>query len=76
MNAKYFVTLTALVLATGLSPPVAQAQPFQHVPTSMFNDRLPLSQQINSAPAKPPVEGAPRDRTDAGTRAKQPSKKK
>jgi hypothetical protein len=69
MNAKYFVTLTALVLATGLSPPVAQAQAFQHVPTS-------LSQQINSAPPKPPVEGAPGDRTGAGTRAKQPSKKK
>lgn len=75
MNAKYFATLTAIVLATGLSLPLTQAQASQVVLTKMFNDvlvqdspkSLSLSKETTSPP--PPVDGAPSDRTPAGTRS-------
>jgi hypothetical protein len=75
MNAKYFAALTAIVLATGLSLPATHAQASQVVPTSMFNDVLvppsPLSPSLSkdSAPPPPPVDGAPDDRSAAGTRS-------
>jgi len=74
MNAKYFAALTAIVLATGLSLPVTHAQASQVVLTSMFNDVLvqdspkSLSLSKETAPPPPPVNGAPRDLTGAGTR--------
>jgi hypothetical protein len=74
MNAKYFATLTAIVLATGLSRPMTQAQASQVVLIKMFNDVLvqdspkSLSLSKETAPPPPPVNGAPRDRTGAGTR--------
>ena len=74
MNAKYFATLTAIVLATGLSRPMTQAQVSQVVLIKMFNDVLvqdspkSLSLLKETAPPPPPVNGAPRDRTGAGTR--------
>ena len=74
MNAKYFATLTAIVLATGLSLRVTHAQASQVVLTSMFNHVLvqdspkSLSLSKETAPPPPPVNGAPRDRTGAGTR--------
>ena len=75
MNAKYFATLTAIVLATGLSLPVEHAQASQVVLTSMFHDVLvqpsPLSPSLSkdSAPPPPPVDGRPDERTPAGTRS-------
>jgi hypothetical protein len=75
MNAKYFAALTAIVLATGLNLPATHAQASQVVLTSMLNDILvqpsPLSPSLSkdSAPPPPPVDGAPGDRTPAGTRS-------
>ncbi len=64
MNTKYFVALTAMVLATGLSPPITNDQVPQLVLTSMFNEvlvqRYPKSPslQIDAVPS-PPERGAP-----------------
>ncbi len=75
MNAKYFAALTAIVLATGLNLPVTHDQAFQVVLTSMLNDVLVQpslkspSLSKDSAPPPPPVDGAPGDRTPAGTRS-------
>ncbi len=77
MNAKYFATLTAIVLAlaTGLSLPVSQAQSSPAVLTSMFNDVLVQpslkspSLSKDTAPPPPPVDGRPDERTPAGTRS-------
>ena len=74
MNAKYFATLTAIVLATGLSRPMTQAQASQVVLVKMFNDVLvqdspkSLSLSKETAAPPPPVNGAPRERTGAGSR--------
>jgi hypothetical protein len=74
MNAKYFAALTAIVLATGLSLPVTHAQASQIVLISMFNDVLvqdspkSLSLSKETAAPPPPVNGAPRERTGAGSR--------
>jgi hypothetical protein len=73
MNAKYFATLTGIIFATGLSLPVTQAQASQMVLTKMFNAVVvqpslkspSLSKDTASPP--PPVDGAPSDRTPAGT---------
>jgi hypothetical protein len=75
MNAKYFAILTAIILATGLSLPVTQAQASQILLTKTFNAVLvqpslkspSLSKDTASPP--PPVRGAPRDRAGAGTRS-------
>jgi hypothetical protein len=75
MNAKYFATLTAIVLTTGLSLPVTHAQACQIVLTSMFNDVLVQpslkspSLSKDTAPPPPPVDGRPDERTPAGTRS-------
>jgi hypothetical protein len=74
MNAKYFATLTAIILATGLSLPVTQAQASQIVLTKTFNAVLvqpslksPSLSKDTASP--PPIRGAPRDRAGAGTRS-------
>jgi hypothetical protein len=75
MNAKYFATLTAIIFATGLSLPVTQAQASQIVLTKTFNAVLVQpslkspSLSKDTAPPPPPVDGAPGDRTPAGTRS-------
>jgi|SRR5919199_3077732 hypothetical protein len=40
MNPKYFATFTTIVLATGLSQPIAQAQAQKSVLNSTLNDVL------------------------------------
>ena len=77
MNIKYFAALTAIVLATGFSQPLTQAQDPQVVLTSMFNDVLVQRSLLNpslsrNSDSPPPDNGAPSDRTGAGTRTAQP----
>jgi hypothetical protein len=75
MNTKYFLALTAMVLATGLSPPLTNAQAPQLVLTSMFNEvlvqRYPKSPslQIDAVPPPPPERGAPGGRRGGASRA-------
>jgi hypothetical protein len=73
MNAKSFAAITTIVLATALNQPITGEQVSQVVVHCMFNtvqvQRFPLqsNQLLNSAPPRPPVEGAPDDRTPAGS---------
>lgn len=75
MNAKFFATLTAMVLATGLSQPVTNAQAPQLLVPSMLNDvlvqRSPKSPtlQLNEVPSAPPDRGAPGGRRGGAGRA-------
>jgi len=75
MNAKYLATLTTIIFATRLSLPVTQAQASQIVLTKTFNPVLvqPSLKSPNlskdTALPPPPVDGAPSDRTPAGTRS-------
>ncbi len=74
MNAKYFAALVTVVLATGLNQPITHAQSPQVVLTSFSNVlvqpyALKSSQPMNSEPSQPPVDGAPDERTPAGTHA-------
>jgi len=65
MNTKYFVALTAMVLATGLNQPVTNAQAPQLSMNSVFNHVLVqhspknLNIQIDEVPSLPPERGAP-----------------
>lgn len=74
MNTRYFLALTAMVLATGLSPPLTKAQAPQLVLTSMFNEvlvqRYPKSPslQIDAVPS-PPERGAPGGRREGASGA-------
>jgi hypothetical protein len=74
MNAKYFATLTIIVLTMGLSQPRAHAQVRTYhdtlLLTSIFGNvfvqpsRLSSSQQIDLVP--PPKTGTPDDRRTPG----------
>jgi hypothetical protein len=73
MNAKSIAALTTIVLATMLNQSLTCAQVPQLVRNSMFNkvlvQRSPLFPRQLIASAPPPVEGAPDERTGAGSRA-------
>ena len=74
MNTKYFPTLIAIALATGLNPPVTYAQTSQSLLTSRSSNVLVQrsslipNQLIDLATPPPPVDGRPDDRKPAGTR--------
>lgn len=72
---KYFVALTAIVLATELNQLLTHTQIPEEGLTKMFNavvvQRCPLrkSQLMEFVVAQPPVDGRPDGRRPAGTRA-------
>ena len=74
MNAQYFAALIAIILTTGLSQPITQAQTQESVLISMLNDVLvqrspkSQSQQKASEPPSPPDQGAPGGRRGGATR--------
>jgi hypothetical protein len=77
MNTRYLAALTTIILATGLNPPVTQAQSSQLVLNSVFNDvlvqRSPLSLSLQTATEPSPTDrGAPSDRKGAARGAVQP----
>lgn len=75
MKANYSTALTTIVLVIGLKLPLIQAQFFEVLLTSIFNNLvvqispLSASRQLDFASSEPPVDGRPDDRTPAGTRA-------
>lgn len=74
MLVKYFAVLTAIILATGFSHPLTQAQNPQFVMTLIFNDVLLQRSLLNpnlsrNSDSPPPVDGRPDGRKPAGTRA-------
>ena len=72
MNTKFLATLTAMLLATGLSQPVTNAQASQLFVTSMLNDALvqrsSKSPVLNKVPSAPPDRGAPGGRRGGASR--------
>lgn len=74
MNTKYFPTLIAIALATGLNHPVTYAQTSQSLLTFRFSNVLVQrsslipNQLIDLATPPPPVDGRPDERDSAGTR--------
>lgn len=60
MNTKFLATLTAMLLATGLSPPVTNAQASQLLATpDALVQRSSKSPVLNKVPSAPPERGAP-----------------
>ena len=74
MNIKFFISVTAIILTSGLSPPAIAAQASLFVETAVFNNSLvehsSLPTLYKNSTSSPPVDDAPDDRRPAGSHAK------